>query len=198
MRWHVEEIFGDGVRVHLTGFSALMARAATSFVDTMVSSYILALIIITPLMIFLLGSFRRGLLSMLPNLAPILLTLGLMGGFGIPLDMTTTLLGGIVIGLAVDDTIHFMHRFNRTYDQTGDSERAVRETLETTGTAMLFTSVVLGAGFLIFTLAYMQNIVTFGVLCAFATATAFLADVTLAPALMVLVTRRARGAAGSV
>jgi len=197
MRRQIEEIFGDEVQVHLTGFSALMARAATSFVDTMVRSYILALVIITPLMIFLLGSFRRGLLSMLPNLAPILLTLGLMGGFGIPLDMTTTLLGGIVIGLAVDDTIHFMHRFNRTYDQTGDSERAVRETLETTGTAMLFTSVVLGAGFLIFTLAYMQNIVTFGVLCAFATAAAFLADVTLAPALMVLVTRRARGDAGS-
>ena len=90
-----------------------------------------------------------------------------MGGFGIPLDMSTTLIGGIVIGLAVDDTIHFMHRFNRHYDQTGDPERAVRETLETTGTAMLFTSVVLTAGFLIFTLAYMRNIVSFGVLCAF-------------------------------
>jgi predicted RND superfamily exporter protein len=112
-----------------------------------------------------------------------------MGGSGIPLDMSTTLLGGIVIGLAVDDTIHFMHRFNRYYDQTGDSERAVRETLETTGTAMLLTSVVLGAGFLVFTLAYMQNIAAFGVLCAFATAAAFLADVTLAPALMALVTR---------
>jgi hypothetical protein len=85
-----------------------------------------------------------------------------------------------------------MHRFNRYYDQTGDSERAVRETLETTGTAMLFTSVVLGSGFLIFTLAYMKNIATLGVLCSFATAAAFLADVTLAPALMVLVTRRAR------
>jgi predicted RND superfamily exporter protein len=192
MRQHTEEIFGDEVQVHLTGFSALMARAATSFVDTMVRSYVLALVIITPLMIFLLGSFRRGLLSMLPNLAPILLTLGLMGGLGIPLDMSTTLLGGIVIGLAVDDTIHFMHRFNRYYDQTGDSERAVRETLETTGTAMLFTSVVLGSGFLIFTLAYMKNIATLGVLCSFATAAAFLADVTLAPALMVLVTRRAR------
>ena len=55
---------------------------------------------------------------------------------------------------------------------------------------MLFTTVVLAAGFLIFTLAYMQNIVVFGVLCAYATAAAFLADVTLAPALMVLATRR--------
>jgi predicted RND superfamily exporter protein len=192
MRRQIAEIFGDEAQVHLTGFSAMMARAATSFVDTMAHSYVLALLIITPLMIFLLGSFRRGLLSMVPNLAPILLTLGLMGWSGIPLDMSTTLLGGIVIGLAVDDTIHFMYRFNRSYDRTRDPERAVRETLETTGAAMLFTSVVLGAGFLIFTLAYMRNIVTFGVLCAFATSAAFLADITLAPALMVLVTRRAR------
>jgi predicted RND superfamily exporter protein len=58
---------------------------------------------------------------------------------------------------------------------------------------MLFTTVVLGAGFLVFTRAYMENIVTFGVLCAFATVAAFLADVTLAPALMALVTRRRAG-----
>jgi predicted RND superfamily exporter protein len=131
---------------------------------------------------------------MVPNLAPILLTLGLMGWLGIPLDMTTTLIGGIIIGLAVDDTIHFMHRFNRYYEQSGDPAQAVRETLETTGTAMLFTSVVLAAGFLVFLLAYMQNIVGFGLLCAFATAVAFLADITLAPALMVLVTRNDRRA----
>jgi predicted RND superfamily exporter protein len=189
MREHLAGVLGEGVRFHLTGFCTIMARAATSFITTMAQSYTLALIIITPLMIFLLGSLRRGLLSMLPNLAPILLTLGLMGWLDIPLDMSTTLIGGIIIGLAVDDTIHFMHRFNCYYEEGGDAQRAVRETLETTGTAMLFTSVVLGAGFLVFTLAYMQNVVVgFGLLCAFATGVAFLADVTLAPALMVLVT----------
>jgi predicted RND superfamily exporter protein len=83
-----------------------------------------------------------------------------------------------------------MHGFNGYYSRTGDAHRAVLETLETTGMAMLFTSVVLCAGFLNFTLAYMQNITEFGLLCSFATATAFLADVTLSPALMVLVTRR--------
>jgi predicted RND superfamily exporter protein len=190
MRQHLAGVLGEGVRFHLTGFCTIMARAAISFVTTMAQSYTLALIIITPLMIFLLGSLGRGLLSMLPNLAPILLTLGLMGWLDIPLDMSTTLIGGIIIGLAVDNTIHFVHRFDRYYEEGGDAQRAVWETLETTGTAMLFTSVVLGAGFLAFTFAYMQNIVEFGLLCAFATGAAFLADVTLAPALMVLVTRR--------
>jgi len=189
IRRQLTSSLGEGVSFHLTGFSALMARAASSFIVTMARSYALALLIITPLMIFLLGSLRRGLLSMAPNLAPILLTLGLMGWLDISLNMSTTLIGGIILGLAVDDTIHFMHGFNGCYGRTGDARRAVRETLETTGMAMLFTSVVLCAGFLSFTLAYMQNIVEFGLLCTFATATAFLADVTLGPALMVLVTR---------
>jgi predicted RND superfamily exporter protein len=189
MRQQLAAILGEDVRFHLTGFCAVMARAASSFIVTMARSYISALLIITPLMIFLLGSFRRGLLSMAPNLAPILLTLGLMGWLEIPLDMSTMLIGGIIIGLAVDDTIHFMHRFNCYYEQTGDPHRAVQETLETTGQAMLFTSVVLGAGFLAFTLSYMLNITMFGLLLTFATAMAFLADVTLAPALMVMVTR---------
>ncbi len=189
MRRHIEAILGDDVRFHLTGFSAVMARAASTFILTMARSYVLALLIITPLMIFLLGSLGRGVLSMAPNLAPVLLTLGVMGWLGIDLDMSTLLIGGIIIGLAVDDTIHFMHRFNRYYLDTGDPYRAVRETLETTGAAMLFTSVVLAAGFLVLTVAYMVAVVVFGFLCGFATVIAFLADVTLAPALMILVTR---------
>jgi predicted RND superfamily exporter protein len=187
---NLEQVLGGDVAVGLTGFSALMARAAESFVVTMVRSYAVALVVITPLMIFLLGSLRLGMLSMLPNLAPVLLTLGLMGWLDIPLDMSTTLIGGIILGLAVDDTIHFVHGFQRAFAARGDARQAVRETLETTGTAMLFTSLVLGAGFLVFTLAYTDTVAVFGWLTAFATFTAFLADVTLAPALMVLAARR--------
>jgi predicted RND superfamily exporter protein len=143
-------------------------------------------------MIFLLGSLSRGLLSMVPNLTPIILVLGVMGWLDIPLDMSTTLIGGIIIGLAVDDTIHFMDGFNRRFEETRDAQRAVRETLETTGIAMLFTSIVLAAGFLVFGFAYMQNVVLFGLLCAFATVVAFIADITMAPALMVLATNRSR------
>ena len=188
-----ERILGDHVRVTLTGVGALYGRTSSAVVVSMARSYVLALLVITPLMILLIGSLRRGLLSMAPNLAPVLLTLGLMGWLDVPLDMATLLIGGIIIGLAVDDTIHFMHRFNQYYEEVREPGWAVRETLRTTGTAMLFTSVVLCGGFLVYVRAYMVNVATFGVLAAFATMTAFLADVTLAPALMVLVTRgRAR------
>ena len=157
----------------------------------MARCYAIALVIITPLRMLLIGNLRGGLVAMIPNLFPIFLTLGLMGALGIPLDNSSLLVGCVIIGLAVDDTIHFMHKFQRYFAATGDAPEAVRRTLETTGPALLFTSLCLGSGFVAMTFAYMVNIFEFGVLALFATAVAFLADVVLAPALMVLVARRA-------
>ncbi len=148
-------------------------------------------------MILLIGSLKRGLVAMIPNLIPVYLVIALMGFGGIPLDMTTLLIGGVVIGLAVDDTIHFMHKFNRYYEDTGDPAAAVHETLVTTGSALLFTSLVLGVGFGIFMGGYMVNIFWFGLLSSFAVVVAFLADITLAPALMMLVTPKGTELVGS-
>jgi predicted RND superfamily exporter protein len=184
-------------RFGVTGVMALFGRVSSSLLTTMTRSYLIALAVITPLMILFLGSFRRGVFSMIPNLAPILLTLGVMGWLGIPLDITSLMVGGIIIGLAVDDTIHFMHRFNRVYARTGDPRKAIRETLQATGRAMLFTSVVLASGFFVFGLAHMENISTFGLLAGMATLLAFLADVTLAPAMMLRLTETGDRQAGS-
>ena len=125
---------------------------------------------------------------MLPNLLPIDLTLALMGWLGVVLDNSSLLVGCVIIGLAVDDTIHFMHRFGRNLAKSGDARAAVRETLQTTGSALLFTSLVLAGGFAVIGFAYMRNAQEFGILACFAAIVAFLADVILAPALMVLVT----------
>ena len=125
---------------------------------------------------------------MVPNLTPILLTLGLMGWFGISIDMFTMMIGSIAIGLAVDDTIHFIHGYRRDLARLGDPRAAVRETLQTTGRALLVTSVVLSSGFLIFTLSEMDNLFWFGLLTSFTIITAFIIDILITPALMVLVT----------
>ena len=156
---------------------------------TMARSYAIALVVITPLLVLLIGSLRRGFFGMIPNLIPVFLTLALMGWLSIPLDASTLLVGGIIIGVAVDDTIHFMHKFNRYYEETGDARLAVRETLLTTGSALLFTSLVLAGGAFVFLFGYMLTGKYFGLLFGFATIVAFLADVILGPALMVLVTR---------
>ena len=78
----------------------------------MFRSYAVALLIITPLMMLLIGSLRGGLASMLPNLGPIILVLGFVGWGGLHFDLFTLLIGSIAIGLAVDDTIHFMHNYS--------------------------------------------------------------------------------------
>ena len=173
----------------MTGVLALLVRAITAVVTSMARSYLLAFAIITPMMILLLGSLRMGLLAMVPNLAPIVLTLGLMGAFGMPLDAFSLLVGGIAIGLAVDDTIHFMHNYRRYRDKGADLETAVETTLLTTGRAMLITTIVLSTGFFGFVLSSMHNLTNLGILVSFAVTTAFFADVLLAPALLALFDR---------
>jgi hypothetical protein len=158
----------------------------------MLRSYAFALLVITPLMMLLLGSLRRGLVSMVPNLIPVVAVLGLMGWLGIPLDSTTMMVGAMVIGIAVDDTIHFMHKFQGYFDETGDLETAVGETLRTTGSALLFTSLVLALGFSVFALGEMSNVRVFGLLLSFASVVAFLADLLVAPALLTVVERLRR------
>ena len=188
------EILGPDVDVELSGMFRLFGNTITAALDTMVRSYATAFLVITSLMIALIGGLRLGLLSMVPNLAPVIFTLGLMGWLGIPLDMFTLMIGTIVIGLAVDDTIHFMHNFRRHYEEEGDIEAAVAHTLGGTGQALLFTSCVLASGFLIYTQAYMVHLFAFGVLTAGAIVVAFLADLTLAPALVATALRRSEPA----
>jgi multidrug efflux pump subunit AcrB len=132
-----------------------------------------------------------------PNLGPIILVLGFVGWRGIHFDLFTLLIGGIAIGLAVDDTIHFMHNFYRYFRQSGDAHRAVRQTLETTGQAMLVTSIVLCCGFFSYMLAELNNLFYFGLLTGLAIALAFIADVIVCPALVALATRGEQSEGGS-
>ena len=184
----LHEAFGDDVQITITGLMALLSRTIRAVMASMVKSYLIAFVVIAGLMVLMIGSVKIGLISMIPNLTPIVITLGVMGWFGLPLDAFTLLIGSIAIGLAVDDTIHFMHNFRRYYGESRDAKLAVHNTLQTSGRAMLFTSLVLSAGFFIFTLASMHNLFNFGLLTGLTILTALLADFLLAPALMTIVT----------
>jgi predicted RND superfamily exporter protein len=189
-RWR--DIVGDAASITVTGRVPLLSRTFTALISSMSRSYVLAFLVIALLMILLLTSFKWGLISMIPNLSPILITLGVMGWFDLPMDGFTLLIGSIAIGLAVDDTIHFTHNFRRYYERTGDAREAIRETMQTTGQALLFTSLVLCTGFFVFMFGTMRNTFNFGFLTGFALALAFVANVTLAPSLMTLITRNDR------
>ncbi len=182
---YFDEVFQD-VTLQITGMMPLLFRTLSNVMVSMAMSYVIAFVIITLLMILLIGGLRIGLLSMIPNITPILVMLGVMGALSFPMDAFTMMVGSIAIGLAVDDTIHFMHNFRRYYEEKGDPVWAVQETLHTTGRAMLVTTVVLSIGFFIFMFADMKNIFNFGFLTGLTIVLALLSDYFIAPALMVL------------
>ncbi len=185
----VKKIFGDRGNVTITGLVTIISRTLSTIISTMATSYVIAGLVITLLMILLIGNLQLGLISMLPNFLPIIMGLGFMKLVDIPLDYTTIMVGGIAIGLAVDDTVHFMHNFRRYYAQTRDTRKAVYLTLTSTGRAMLFTTMILSAGFFILLLAELKSTGNFGLITGFTICMALLADFLLAPALMALFTR---------
>lgn len=187
---HGQAIMGNTAKVTVTGLIRLFTQAIVALMRSMVASYTGAILVITLLMMLLIGRFWLGLLSMVPNLLPIVITLGFMGWVGIPLDAFTLLIGSIALGLAVDDTIHFFHHFLRYHEATGDPVYAVHETLLTSGRAMLFTTMVLVTGFWLFMFATLNNLFYFGLLTGLTLVVALAADMLLSPAILTLVARR--------
>ena len=185
---HLRKTFPD-LKITITGMTALFSRVISNAIHSMGLSYLYAFLVITILMVFLIGRLKIGLLSMVPNLAPIIVIMGIMGWLNIPMNLFTMLVGNIAIGLAVDDTIHFMHNFRRYFEKNGNAGLSVMETLHTTGRAMLVTSCVLSVGFFIFMFATMNNLFHFGLLTGLTIILALLADYFVAPAIMVVVHR---------
>ena len=176
-------------KIQLTGMISMLARVLKNALFSMIKSYVYAFIVITILMILLIGRVRMGILSMIPNLYPIVIMLGIMGWFNFPMDLFAMMVASIAIGLAVDDTIHFMHNFRRYFEESGDARKAAHETLHTTGRAMLVTTCVLSTGFFTFMFSEMNNLFNFGFLIGITLITALLADYFISPALMVLVNK---------
>lgn len=187
----LKQEFAGVAEITVTGIMPLLTRTIGAAMNSMAQSYVIAVFVITIMMVALIGNLRMGLISMIPNLAPIIFTLGVMSWLDMPLDMFTMLMGSIAIGLAVDDTIHFMHNFQRYFREGNDVQQAIEKTLNTTGRAMLVTSVVLSLGFFIFMFASMSNVYNFGLLTGIAVMTALLADFFLAPALVTVFFKRA-------
>ncbi len=189
IRGYLQNLF-PGWHITITGKMPLFVKLIKNVVTSLAKSYLFALLVITLLMIFLVGRIRLGLLSMVANLVPIIGVLGLMGIRNIPLDLSTMLIGSLVLGLVVDDTIHFLHHFRRAYEECGEVETAVRTTMLSTGRAMVITSCVLASGFFIYTTAYLVSNVRYGLLCGCAIVFALAADFYLMPALLSLLYRR--------
>jgi predicted RND superfamily exporter protein len=125
-----------------------------------------------------------GAFCMVPNVLPILVNFGIMGFAGIRLDFGTAYISSVVIGIAVDDTIHFLHRYRREYRTGRDHARTLRRTLGTTGRAITFTSITLLLGFAALLLSDFAPLRYFGLLVAVTMISCLVGDLLLLPALI--------------
>lgn len=185
-----ENVFHPIAEITVTGSMVVLARTVPIAMQSMGKSYVTAFLIITLMMIILVGNFNLGLLSMIPNLFPIFLVMGLMGFLKVPLDLTSLMIGSIAIGLVVDDTMHFIYHFKEHYRKTKNVESSIRETMLDTGKALLITTLVLSSGFFVGALATLKNLVIFGIFTGLTIVLALLADFLLLPALLVLFEKR--------
>ncbi len=170
----------------VSGIGALWIVLLDYITTSQIRGVLMALVIITGMMCFIFRSIRIGLISMLPNIAPIVLTLGVMGWTGIKLDYMKLMIATVAIGIAVDDTIHMLTRFHHEFEKCANYQQAFRATLKDVGRALLITSAVLIVGFMVFTASIMDSQKWFGILISTTIFVALIADFIVMPALILV------------
>jgi len=173
-------------RVTLSGMTVLMNNMLQSLFDSQRNTLLAVCLGILLTFALLFRSLSLGLLALLPNVLAAALVLGLMGWIGLPLDLMTITIAAIVIGIGVDDTIHYIHRYREEVARDGDGPAALLRSHRSIGHAIFFTSVTVMAGFSILGLSNFNPTVYFGLLTALSMALALLANLTLLPALLLL------------
>ncbi len=171
------------LRGHVTGSSYLVARSIDDITRGQVTSLALAFGVIYLVMVVLFGSLRVGALALLPNVLPVFAFFAILGASGITLNLTTSLVAAIALGIAVDDTIHFLTRFNDEARKVADERAGVAAALAIVIRPVTFTTAALCAGFLALVSGSLENQVQFGLLAAAVLAFAWFVDLTFTPAL---------------
>jgi predicted RND superfamily exporter protein len=171
-------------RVEMTGPSALQRAIDRVVRDSAVQAFSGTTAVVAGLVALFLGSLRWGGLAMIPNLLPMVVLFGMMGLFGIALDAGTALVAPIAIGIAVDDTIHFLHEFRAQRKNGLGALDATKRAGLHVGRAIVITSATLAAGFLAMLVSRFQSMANIGLLSAACIATAFIAELLVLPALI--------------
>jgi predicted RND superfamily exporter protein len=173
----------EGLSGAVTGSGALLLRVADDVSRGQLVSISAAFVLIYLVLAAMFTSFRVALLALFPNALPIAVYFGTLGLTGITLNPSTSLVGSLALGIAVDDTIHYFARFNAEAKRAADERRGVQAALRALIRPVTFTTVGLVLGFGVLTFSEMGSMVQFGLLSAFTIAVAWVVDVTLSPAL---------------
>jgi predicted RND superfamily exporter protein len=173
-------------RIEAAGNFALVVALCDLIVQGEMLSFGLALAAVALLLLAILRSVRLSLIALVPNVLPVVFAFGLMGLLGIPLHLPLMMLAPVVIGVAVDDNVHFFAHFKRHLGELGNQPAALRATVRHIGRALLFNSSVLFMGFGAFVFSQSTDLSEFGLVAAFAFLCALVSDLLLVPALLTL------------
>lgn len=169
----------------ITGMGALYLTLMNYISSSQIQGLTLALVVITILFSVLFGSLKMGLISMIPNVAPILIVGGLMGWVGTYLDYSKLLIAPVAVGIAVDDTIHMMTRIKLEFARWGNYRKAYQEAIQEVGRALVITSVTLICGWSAMLISTMEFTFWFSVLLSCTILLALLADLFIMPILII-------------
>ena len=170
----------------ITGIMSLIMDMQGYLIESQIKTFTLAFILIFICIALLLKSARIGMMSIIPNLIPIAITLGVMGYVGINLDVATIMIASVAIGISVDDTIHFLYRFKEEFKKDRDHYLAIQRTLSGVGRALIFTTIVATCGFLVFCLSNFKAIQYFGLLTGITMVSAIFAVLLILPSCILL------------
>ena len=186
LKKQINEIFEvEKYDVKLTGTSVVFLEGTTYLVRNLFISLFLAVLLISLFMAWMFNSFRMVVVSLIPNLIPLLLTAAIMGYFGVPIKPSTILVFSIAFGISVDDTIHFLAKYRQELKARKYNIRsAVLAAIKETGVSMLYTSIVLFFGFFIFIASQFGGTVALGLLVSITLLIAMLSNLVVLPALL--------------
>lgn len=179
------EYVPQGIKATLTGLVPLYGKFDRLILHSQIRSFIGAFFIIFIFMSFLTGNLKIGAISMIPNILPIFATLAIMGYLDLNLDAATVMIAGIALGIAVDDTVHYVSRFKTELERNGwDYHDAMHRVTRIAGRPIVFTSIILFAGFGVLILGSFRPTRLFGALTGTTMVLALMGDLILLPALL--------------
>ncbi|MFW2375876.1 MAG: efflux RND transporter permease subunit, partial [Cellulophaga baltica] len=191
LKENIDKIFpAERYNVYMTGSALIFLKGTKYLVNNLIMSLALAIGLIGLFMAYLFRSFKMIIISLIPNLLPLVITAGLMGFVGVPIKPSTILVFSIAFGISVDDTIHFLAKYRQ--ELTANNwriKKSVYAALRETGVSMFYTSIVLFFGFSVFTISSFGGTVALGALVSATLLFAMLANLILLPSLLLSLER---------
>lgn len=183
----IDNVFGEDIDTAVTGSTLLFVKGNQFLIENLRQSLLLAFGIIAIIMGILFANVRMIIISLIPNFIPLIMTAGIMGYFGIPLKPSTVLIFSIAFGISVDDSIHFLAKYRQElFAKKFFVPVAISNSIKETGSSMLYTSVILFFGFVIFIFSSFGGTVALGLLTSITLFFAMVTNLTLLPALLMV------------